>query len=51
MNLTTSYERIAVSIGNKEKAKLIKYITARGWSVSYVIRKLVEKLLAGEIKL
>lgn len=51
MNITTDYERIAVNLGTKEKAKLIKYITARGWSVSYVIRKLVEKLLSGEIKL
>lgn len=51
MNLTTSYERIAVKLGTKEKTKLIKYITARGWSVSYVVRKLVEKLLAGEINL
>lgn len=51
MNIATEYERIAVSIGNKEKAKLLKYITARGWSVSYVVRKLVEKLLSGEIVL
>ena len=51
MNITTDYERIATNIGTAQKAKLLKYITARGWSVSYVVRKLVEKLLNGEIKL
>lgn len=51
MNITTDYERIAINIGTDQKKKLLKYITKRGWSVSYVVRKLVEKLLSGEITL
>lgn len=42
--------RVTVEIG-KNKKSLLKYSTSRGWSVSYVVRKLVEKLLSGEITL
>lgn len=51
MNPPTSFERVAVDIGKKQKQSLLKYTTSRGWSVSYVVRKLVEKLLTGEIVL
>lgn len=42
--------RVTIDIGSKKKS-LLKYTTSRGWSVSYVVRKLVEKLLNGEITL
>lgn len=51
MNPPTSFERVTADLGKKQKALLVKYTTSRGWSVSYVVRKLVEKLLTGEIVL
>lgn len=43
--------RITVDIGKEKKLSLIKYSTERGQSISYIFRKLLGKLLKGEIVL
>lgn len=48
MNPPNSYKRIAIDIGTDQKLALINYAAKRGQSVSYVVRKLLEKLLKAE---
>lgn len=51
MRAPTSLERITADVGQKNKKAFVKYTTDRGWNISYVVRKLIEKLLAGEVQL
>ena len=46
----TSYERIAVDIGSKQKKALLHYAVNTKQSVSDVIRKLVSDFIESEVK-
>lgn len=51
MNHLTNYERIAVIVPASMKADLIKYKEKSGRDLTWTMRRLIEKLLSGEIDL
>jgi hypothetical protein len=50
-NPPTPFERVSVDINRNRKISLINYAAKRRMSVSAVVRKLLDMLIAGEIKL
>lgn len=51
MNVATRYERINVIVSRQDKLAIIDYTTNTGRSITWVVKTLLAKLLAGDIQL
>lgn len=50
MNHKTDYERVAVILKRDLKAKLVKLADKKGMTMTYIINRLVQRIVEGEIK-